>query len=42
MQQSLVKIQQSMLQPHLGGDIKKLLGVVWFLRTSSGWGIFGL
>jgi hypothetical protein len=26
------------LQPHLDGDVEKLVGVVWFLRTSPGWG----
>jgi hypothetical protein len=25
------------LQPHLDSDIEKLVGMVWFLRTSSGW-----
>jgi hypothetical protein len=29
------------LQPLLDGDVEKFVGVVWFLRTSSGCGIFG-
>jgi hypothetical protein len=31
-------IKCSRLQPHLDGDVDKLLGVVWFLRISSNWG----
>jgi hypothetical protein len=31
-------IMSSWLQPHLADDVKKLVGVVWFSRTSSGWG----
>ena len=31
-------IMSSRLQSHLGGDVEKLVGVVWFSRTSSGCG----
>jgi hypothetical protein len=34
-------IKSSRLQPHLDGGIEKLVGVVWFSKTSFGWGIFG-
>jgi hypothetical protein len=27
------------LQPHIDGDVEKLVEVVWFFRTSSGWRI---
>ena len=31
-------IMYSRVQSHLGGDVEKLVGVVWFSRTSSGCG----
>jgi hypothetical protein len=31
-------IKSSRLHPHLGGNVEKLVGVVWFSRTSSGCG----
>jgi hypothetical protein len=31
-------IRSSQLQPHLGGNIERLVGVVWSLRISSGCG----
>ena len=32
-------IRSSWLQSHLGDDVEKLVGVVWFSRTSSGGGV---
>jgi hypothetical protein len=34
-------IKSFWLQLHLDDNVKKLMGVVWFSRISSGWGIFG-
>ena len=31
-------IKSSQLQPHLDGDVEKLVGVVWSSWISSGWG----
>ena len=31
-------IMSPRLQSHLGGDVEKLVGVVWFSRISSGYG----
>jgi hypothetical protein len=31
-------IRSSRLQPHLGGNVERLVGVVWSLRISSGCG----
>jgi hypothetical protein len=31
-------IKSPRLQPHLNSDIEELVGMVWFSRTSSGWG----
>jgi hypothetical protein len=31
-------IKSSQLQPHLGGNAEKFVGVVWSSRTSSGCG----
>jgi hypothetical protein len=33
-------IKSPRLQLHLDVDVEKLVGAVWFLRTSSGCGIF--
>ena len=35
---ALVVIMFLGFQPHLGGDVEKLVSVVWFSRTSSGCG----
>ena len=35
---ALLAIMSSRLQPHLNGDVEKLVGVVWFWRISSGGG----
>jgi len=35
---ALLAIRSPQLQPHLGGDVEKLVGVVCFSRTSSGGG----
>jgi hypothetical protein len=32
------RIKSLRLPPYLDGDVEKLVEVVWFLRTSSGWG----
>jgi hypothetical protein len=33
-------IKPPRLHPHLNGDIKKVVGVMWFSGASSGWWIF--
>jgi hypothetical protein len=34
-------IRSPLLQPHLGGNVEKLVGVVWSSGISSSYGIFG-
>jgi hypothetical protein len=33
-------IKPPRLHPYLNGDIKTVVGVMWFSGASSGWGIF--
>ena len=35
-----LSLKSPWLQSHLGGDVEKLVEVVWFSRTSSGGGVF--
>ena len=37
---ALLTIMSPRLQSHLGGDVEKPVGVVWFLMGSSGGGDF--